>query len=231
MIDGPSRDVYACLDGSKYERIIDPYGNTEIRQLSEPYRPIMIDETMIDKAISETTDLSRYLYGTSLRSTITFNDYARVRRNYELGKNLEKEGKFKLNIVSQKSGARTHKVYCDDEADLSIENVLKTLGAMRGRLMLDIMPIRIESIECRVTPEIKNRLLNASKKLKMYGKKPPLVVRFDEWGDRLPDEIRTEDGSGIQLKIVDPALYGKLYFELRATEMMVDTSYNDTIPF
>lgn len=220
MRGGPSRSEYTNVDGTRYEKIIDPYGNMEIRRLPDLYPP------SIDMPRSETADLSRYLYGTRIYNT--FDDYARMSRDYR--DLIESEDKFKVNIVSQKSGARTHKVYCDDKIALTTENILKTLASMRGKLMLDIMPIRIESIECSVTPEIKNRLLSASKKLKMYGKKPPLVVRFDEWGDRLPDEIRTEDGSGIQLKIVDPALYGELYFELRATEKMV-TDYDDTLPF
>ena len=58
----------------------------------------------------------------------------------------------------------------------------------------------------------------ASKKLKMYGKKRPIIARFDEYGNRLPDEIDLGTSQGITLKIVDPEKYGIFYFELKGIE-------------
>lgn len=221
MMTGPERIEYTNPDGTRFERIIDPYGNMTINKLPPLYEPSIP-------------------YPTTAEAEVVHHIWNRPPgldplEDYEMWKKIKKESEDKfVSITSQKSGSFVHKVYCDDKAELDTDNILKTLARMRGKLMLDIAPIRIESIECSVTPEVKNRLLRASKRQKMYGKKPPLVVRFDEWGERLPDEIRTEDGSGIRLKIVDPKLYGELYFEIRATEMRVASYIDDldeNIPF
>ena len=66
--------------------------------------------------------------------------------------------------------------------------------------------------------EIRKNIINASKKLKMYGKDMPIIARFDEYGNELPSEIRLCGESGITLVILDPEVNGKLYLELVAKE-------------
>jgi hypothetical protein len=101
---------------------------------------------------------------------------------------------------------------------LSVERVLTTLSAVKGRLMFEIAPIHIKEIQCKMTPMVKKHIIDASKKLKMYGKKIPIIPSFDEYGNRLPDEIEIGDSRGITVQIVDPESYGNVYFELKAIE-------------
>ena len=84
--------------------------------------------------------------------------------------------------------------------------------------MIDVAPIHIKTIECSITPQVRQNIVTASKKLKMYGKKRPIIARFDEYGNRLPDEIDLGTSQGITLKIVDPEKYGIFYFELKGIE-------------
>lgn len=120
-------------------------------------------------------------------------------------------------------------VVCKDYEDLSTEHILTTLSVIKGKLMLDLMPYRIKKMECSITPEVKKNIINASKRLKMYGKDRPLVVHFDEWGNKLPDEITIGSHSGITLKIVNPDDVGDFYFELRATVLPETDSYCDSL--
>lgn len=144
-----------------------------------------------------------------------------------------------VNIIKKQSHiAGEHIMVCYDEKDLSVENILKTLSAIKGRLMVDIVRARIAKIECSMTPLIKHTIIDASKRLKRYGKKRPIIACFDEYGNRLFDEIYIGTDRGITLKIVDPEKYGKHYLELKGTESLstrdnVYTSHLDSedLPF
>ena len=116
-----------------------------------------------------------------------------------------------------------HMVTCRDKDNLSAENILKNLSAIKGKLMLDIAPIHIKHIECYMTPTVKDNIVKASKRLKMYGKKRPIIARFDEYGRRLPDEITIDTMEGMTVHIVDPESYGEFYFALRAVEFPTST--------
>lgn len=109
-------------------------------------------------------------------------------------------------------------VSCNDEHDLSQERILTSMSAIKGKMMLDVAPIHIQRFECSMTPQVKANILQACNRLKMYGKKRPIIPRFDEYGYRLPDEITIDTLEGMTVKIVDPKDYGELYFELRAIE-------------
>lgn len=126
-----------------------------------------------------------------------------------------------VNIINKSSNINgEHILICKDSTDLATDRILKTLSAIKGKLMAEISPIYIQKIECSITPEIRKNLVIAGKKLKMYGKKQPVIARFDEYGNRLPDELNLTDISqGIELKIVDPNNYGALYLEMKATEL------------
>ena len=147
---------------------------------------------------------------------------------------LDKEDKHKGSVPKKETHAKDERaVVCDDPRDLSVEHILTTLSVVKGRLMMELLPNRVKKLECRVTPAVKQNIITASKKLKMYGKEMPIIPHFDEWGNRLPDDIKIGDHSGITLKIVNPEDFGVFYYELRATIIPEDVDYYDLfdIPF
>ena len=142
---------------------------------------------------------------------------------------LDKEDEHKVRVSKKKTYTKDERaVMCDDPKDLSVEHILTTLSVVKGRLMLELSPNRIKKLECSVTPAVKQNIVTAGKKLKMYGKEMPIIPHFDEWGNRLPDEISIGDHSGITLKIVNPEEFGAFYYELRATVLPIDESYYDS---
>ena len=58
--------------------------------------------------------------------------------------------------------------------------------------MLQCAPYKITNIECKMTPNVKTNLINAYRRVNMYGKKTPFIARFDEYGRRLPDEVKID---------------------------------------
>lgn len=209
-----STEVITNADGSIYEQTTHPDGHVERKLIRPPcYSPYVYNA--YGEAVPIISEAAAYTHyaGTATASSMTFRDYN------ELKKYFESEEERSVNIVrkeSHKSGE--HIVACCDEKDLSIENVLKTLSAIKGKLMIDVAPIHIKTIECSITPQVRQNIVTASKKLKMYGKKRPIIARFDEYGNRLPDEIDLGTSQGITLKIVDPEKYGIFYFELKGIE-------------
>ena len=125
---------------------------------------------------------------------------------------------MKIDIIKS-SCPEEHIVACQNEEDLSVDNILTTLSAVKARLLYDIAMVHIQKIECSVTPAVKDNIVKANKKRKMYGKSAPIIACFDEYGQRLPDTIDIGDSPGILLKIVDPEEYGKYYYELKAIEL------------
>lgn len=107
-------------------------------------------------------------------------------------------------------------VACHNYSDLSPERILKSLSIMKSKLMMECMPIRIEKIECKMSPMVKTNIINAYRKVSMYGKKTPFVACFDDYGRRLPDEIQIDTIKGMDLKIVDPLVYGDNYLVFEA---------------
>lgn len=107
-------------------------------------------------------------------------------------------------------------VKCMGREDLSPERILKSMSKLKGKMMIDCTPYKLKKIECSMTPAVKQSLLSAGRRLRMYGRKTPYIAKFDEYGNRLPDEIQLdEDAEGMTLKIVKPSLYGEYYLELR----------------
>ena len=151
--------------------------------------------------------------------SIASEDWSKVFSWEEMMKKLGKEEEAKVNVISKKSAdKREHIVCCEDKLDLSVERVLTTLSAVKGRLMFEIAPIHIKEIQCKMTPLVKDHIVSASKKLRRYGKTSPIIASFDEYGNRLPDQIEIGDSRGITVQIVDPESYGMVYFELKAIE-------------
>ena len=102
-------------------------------------------------------------------------------------------------------------VVCHNYEDLLEKNILKCISIMKAKLMMECMPYHVKNIQCRMSPMVKNNIIMAYRKLSMYGKKTPFVARFDEYGRRLEDEIKIDTMKGIDIKIVDPDIYGQNY--------------------
>lgn len=129
----------------------------------------------------------------------------------------KEEAEVKVNMKQPCKGK--HVAYIDDAQFLTQDKILTTLSAIKGRLMLETAPIHIKELQCSMTPETRKNIVAASRRLRMYGKKMPIVARFDEWGNQLPDTIDFGDSfDGVTLKIVDPTEKGDLYLELTAIE-------------
>lgn len=212
---GPNVERIRNVDGSVYEKIIHSDGHIEMRVISAP--PLYTDYSSAE-AMRRTIDgrLVPPPFIEDRYTTTAWNSWS----NYEdMRRYFESEEERKVNVVRKESYNKgEHIVACYDEKDLSVENVLKTLSAIKGKLMIDIAPIHIKTIECWITPQVRQNIVTASKKLKMYGKKRPIIARFDEYGNRLPDEIDIGTTNGITLKIIDPDKYGKYYIELKGIE-------------
>lgn len=198
-------DTIKGLDGSIYERVMYPNGHIDMRVVRPPMYPPSYSNQL------RASDTNTYTGLTA--SSWNMSDYAEIRKLFE-----DKE-EDNVEVIRKQSPVKgEHIVACCNEKDLSVENVLKTLSAVKGKLMLDIVPLRIKTIECSITPQVRRNIITASKRLKMYGKKRPIIARFDEYGNRLPDEIDLGSANGITLKIVDPEEYGLYYFELKGIE-------------
>lgn len=156
---------------------------------------------------------------TSVIPSTTISPYKWVYTDFKSPEEIEKEVVGNVSIRSVDTSTKgLHIICCEDERDLAEEWVLKTLSAIKGKMMLDVAPVHIQQLECRMTPLVRKNIINASKKLKMYGKDMPIIARFDEYGNELPSEIRLCGESGITLVILDPEVNGKLYLELVARE-------------
>lgn len=165
----------------------------------------------------------------SLSSIMSWEEYIT-----KIGKKEEAE----VNLIS-KDMTGEHIVLCDTVLDLLPDRILTTLSAAKGKLMFTVAPIHIKEIQCAMTPDVRNHIIEASKRLKMYGKKSPIIPSFDEYGNRLPDQIEIGNDKGITIQIVDPQRFGRLYLELRAIEFPTVkyssadywNAYEEDVPF
>lgn len=133
----------------------------------------------------------------------------------EILKNLELEGpNMRTDMYNDPhSLGRRYVVACSHPSDLTPEHILKSISAMKGKLMLQCAPVKVDNIVCKMTPAVKHNIIMAYKRLEMYGKKIPFVARFDDYGRRLPDEVNIETMRGMTIKIVDPTDYGTYHIE------------------
>lgn len=122
------------------------------------------------------------------------------------------EMKVKENRIDMTDNYR-YAVGCFNYSDLLPEKILKSLSVMKSRLMIECMPAKVERIECKMSPMVKNNIISAYRKISMYGKKTPFIACFDDYGRRLPDEIKIDTMEGMDIKIVDPDVYGNNYLE------------------
>lgn len=148
--------------------------------------------------------------------------YKGLRYDREWGIEREEEKPHMKKQHDIIKGTRSCTVACDFTEDLQPDKILKNLSIMKSELYMELVPARVGSVECCMTPAVKRNLITAGRRLAMYGKKPPIIARFDEYGRRLPDQINLETLQGVTIKIVDPDLYGELYLSFKGYQAKTD---------
>lgn len=97
--------------------------------------------------------------------------------------------------------------------------MLFTLSVLKAELVIDMKSTPIRNLCCRITPMVKRNMIQANKKLCMYGKERPVLARFDLFGDSSSTENNEFSAiDGVNIVIVDPEIFGKFYLELLTTE-------------
>lgn len=191
----------------------------EVTSIGDPFRRYIQDPftTGASMTYTDSTGEARSIYypPTHLEPYSTTLDYEDFMK--KIGK--EEEAKVKVNVENFKG-----KYVCcvKNTPDLLPERILVTLSAIKGRLMMEVAPIHIKEFQCSMTPAVRKNIIQASKRARMYGKKMPIIARFDEYGRPLPEQIEINDSPGVNLRILDPADYGELYLELVAIEFPSD---------
>lgn len=112
-------------------------------------------------------------------------------------------------------GRENYNVISTDKQDLSERYILETLSIMKGDLFRTCHNVRIKQFECEMTPMIKDTIIHAYKKTKMYGKKMPFVPCFNAFGEELPYEFDIRGLENVKVVIVDPKIYGNYYMSLK----------------
>lgn len=210
--------------------------------MGEDYADFLSTTWIDPERLSLTSDLHRYevtslsdtsrqfIYTPSITTTpsistirgadaYTYGEWRTVAPDPRPYKDIDKLESGKVMEVTEhimpQENRKCFTVKCMGELDLSADHILKNLSKMKGKLMLDSTPYRIKKVECYMTPAVKQNLIKAGRRLAMYGKERPFIARFDEYGRRLPDEIKLDTVEGMTLKIVNPEDYGPYFMELR----------------
>lgn len=147
-----------------------------------------------------------------------FIEYPQDYKWYNInGKVFEREEEVlpKMTVHESKdqmSLGHRYAVSCSNYSDLSPNRILKTMSIMKSKLMMQCLPYKsIDKITCKMSLTVKNNIINAYRKLSMYGKKTPFVARFDEYGRRLSDEIKIDTIHGMNIEIINSSEYGENY--------------------
>lgn len=186
--------------------------------------PIVVDGTTITLPTG-----SEYKYD-PLTNGFIATDYGLTIMPSKNSQKIERRPSMETTELKINDKYSKYTIKCHDASDLSEQFILKTLAIMKSDLTamynrsIDIGTM--ESIECIMTPTIKNVIINAYRKSNMFGKKIPFIACFDEYGERLPDKITIEGVEGITVKIVDPKKYGDNYLSFETI-----VSKNFELPF
>ena len=187
----------------------------EVTSLGDPYKSYIQSLFTTDTSLTYTgsTGETRHVYYPSehwdpYSPTLSYEDFM---------KKIKKEEESKVQVKVENFKGK-HVCCVRETLDLLPERILITLSAVKGRLMMEVAPIRIKEFQCSMTPAVRRNIIQASKRNRMYGKKMPIIARFDEYGRPLPEQIEINDSPGVNLRILDPADYGELYLELVAIE-------------
>lgn len=105
--------------------------------------------------------------------------------------------------VSIVRNEKTCKISCSDKEALSQAQILRCISVMKSELMFKCVPFHVQTIICQMTPTVKDQLISAYRRTEMYGKKLPIIARFDDYGNRLSDEIRIDTLQGMTVQIID----------------------------
>lgn len=186
---------------------------TEITSLNDTYRQyITTANPGISLTYTGSTDEIRHVYYPSTHwepysTTLNYEDFMK-----KIGK--EEEAKMTVNVAKYKNKSI---YFINDAFDLVPEKILTALFAIKHKLLYESAPIRVKEFQCGMTPLVKKSLIQANKRAKMYGKPLiPIVARFDEYANRLPDQIEIENQIGVNVIILDSDTHGELYLEMAA---------------
>lgn len=130
---------------------------------------------------------------------------------------------------------RGHKyaISCDNVTDLLPKQILKTISIMKSKLLMECVPYPVNSITCRMTPAVKDTLIQAYRKSTMYGKSP-FVASYDEYGRRIGTDVKIETLRGVTIDIINPDKHNDLYISFEGVIndafRPIDDEYGD-LPF
>lgn len=203
------------LDGLEITKRVKPTG--EIIMTANPSGPSYYSPYAWGRDITASSLSSGWSSGPVelppelLASTMEAHDWDKIMKT--VTDEIPKMNMYKEE-VPQHMGKR-FAVNCKNPRDFELDKILKNLSIMKSRLMMECMPVHLRNIECKMTPQVKDNLIKAYKKCNMYGKSLPFVARFDEYGNRLSDQINIETLEGMTIQIVDPEHYGEFYLEFQ----------------
>ena len=118
-------------------------------------------------------------------------------------------------------------VTCKNADKLNMVNILETISIMKAKLQQHVNDYdyeKLEKIICHITPIVKENIVKAHKRMNMYGKEKPTIASFDEYGNRLPDEIKSL--YGMEVKIIDAEENGDYYLAFTGIVKKFDYIHN-----
>lgn len=153
--------------------------------------------------LSDGKELYRFLYGgyssdwwdNITPSVVSYDEFASIPAAID-------SDDIDVNIQNNSSETIWEVIYCGLEV-LNENNILKIVERMKSKLLYVTSPYVIDDYICELTVAMKETLIKAHKKLKMFGKKKPTIAVFDEYGRRLPDKFSKGPLKGLIVKIVD----------------------------
>lgn len=150
--------------------------------------------------LSDGKELHRFLYGGY--SSDWWNNITPSVVSYDEFGSIPAAIDIDVNVQNNSSETIWEVIYCDLEV-LNENNILKIVERMKSKLLYVTSPYVIDDYICELTVAMKETLIKAHKKLKMFGKKKPTIAVFDEYGRRLPDKFSKGPLKGLIVKIVD----------------------------
>lgn len=168
-----------------------------------PYRPSTTYTSTITPGTSGYYNPYRYSYEGAITA------------DWDLDLSEEPHVKLEKGWV-ERTGMELKRSICDSHKDLSPDRIFKTISIMKSKLMMTCAPYSVDHIQCKMTPEVKNNLINAYRKINMFGKKTPFVARFDEYGRRLSDDVQIDTLRGMDIMLVNPMDYGEHFISFEA---------------
>lgn len=124
-----------------------------------------------------------------------------------------------------------YELICTDKESLSQTNVLRTLMRLKSEFVYNCAPYKMKDVKCKMSPIVKENLIKAYRKLHMYGKKLPIIVSFDEYGRRLPDQLQDDLAKGITVKIVDSEQKNNYFLAFDGEQDLRFTQDDRDVPF